>query len=109
MTDRQTLSRRALLLSTGSAGLAIGLSGRADALYTAMPDAGRRGPTRGYGPLVRDPRGLLDLPLPRIPGPHQVVNAGTAVRTIRSFLASGPSPSVVQLPVLARLLAGAES
>ncbi|ROR89269.1 alkaline phosphatase PhoX [Nocardioides aurantiacus] len=66
MTDTQTnaaaLSRRALLLGTGSAGLAIGLSGRADALYTAMPDAGRRGPTKGYGPLVRDPRGVLDLP-----------------------------------------------
>ncbi|WP_043441095.1 J domain-containing protein [Arthrobacter sp. L77] len=39
----------------------------------------------------------------------QVVNAGTAVRTIRSFLSSGPTPNVVQLPVLARLLAAAGS
>jgi hypothetical protein len=39
----------------------------------------------------------------------QVVNAGTAVRTIRSFLSSGPTPNVVQLPVLARLLVSAES
>ncbi|WP_394253251.1 J domain-containing protein [Arthrobacter pityocampae] len=39
----------------------------------------------------------------------QVVNAGTAVRTIRSFLSSGPTPNVVQLPVLARLLAVAGS
>ncbi|WP_104165925.1 J domain-containing protein [Arthrobacter sp. SX1312] len=39
----------------------------------------------------------------------QVVNAGTAVRTIRSFLSSGPTPNVVQLPVLERLLAAAGS
>ncbi len=39
----------------------------------------------------------------------QVVNAGTAVRTIRSFLSAGPTPNVVQLPVLARLLASAGS
>ncbi|MBG6223740.1 hypothetical protein IWX63_000288 [Arthrobacter sp. CAN_A2] len=39
----------------------------------------------------------------------QVVNAGTAVRTLRSFLSSGPTPNVVQLPVLARLLAVAGS
>jgi hypothetical protein len=39
----------------------------------------------------------------------QVVNAGTAVRTLRSFLSAGPSPNVVQLPILARLLASAGS
>jgi hypothetical protein len=38
-----------------------------------------------------------------------VVNAGTTVRTVRSFLASGPTPNVVQLHALARLLAGAGS
>ena len=38
----------------------------------------------------------------------QVVNAGTAVRTIRSFLSSGPAPNVVQLPVLAQLLAATD-
>ncbi|SDS73043.1 hypothetical protein SAMN04488570_2553 [Nocardioides scoriae] len=58
----QALTRRSLLLGTGAAGLAIGLAGRSDALYTSMPEAGRRGPRRGYGPLVRDPRGILDLP-----------------------------------------------
>lgn len=62
MTDTQAISRRALLLGTGSAGLAVALSGRADALYTASPEVGRSGPVAGYGPLVRDPHGLLDLP-----------------------------------------------
>ena len=62
MSDGPSLSRRALLLGTGSAGLAIGLSGRADALYTAMPEVGRSGPVTGYGPLLSDPHGLLDLP-----------------------------------------------
>lgn len=43
------------------------------------------------------------------PSAIQVVNAGTMVRTIRAFLAAGPRPNVVQLPVLARLLGAAES
>ncbi|MGH3343579.1 MAG: alkaline phosphatase PhoX, partial [Carbonactinosporaceae bacterium] len=30
--------------------------------FTANPQAGRRGPATGYGPLIPDPRGLLDLP-----------------------------------------------
>ncbi|MBG6182113.1 hypothetical protein IWX65_000042 [Arthrobacter sp. CAN_A214] len=42
------------------------------------------------------------------PSAIQVVNAGTMVRTIRTFLAAGPQPNVVQLPVLARLLGAAE-
>ncbi|WP_026550272.1 J domain-containing protein [Arthrobacter sp. Br18] len=41
------------------------------------------------------------------PSVVQVVNAGTMVRTIRSFLTAGPQPNVVQLPVLARLLSAA--
>lgn len=39
----------------------------------------------------------------------QVVNAGTMVRTIRAFLASGPAPNVVQLPLLAQLLSATDS
>lgn len=41
------------------------------------------------------------------PSVVQVVNAGTMVRTIRSFLTAGPQPNVVQLPVLARLISAA--
>ncbi|MGV0110433.1 J domain-containing protein [Arthrobacter sp. CP30] len=62
-------------------------------------------PDNPFAPVIDVPPGFDRS----APGLVQVVNAGTAVRTIRSFLASGPSPSVVQLPVLARLLAGAES
>lgn len=38
--------------------------------------------------VFRDERGLLDLPLPRLLGPHQVVNAGTALAALRSLGAS---------------------
>ena len=57
-----TLSRRDFLVTTGAAGLTIGMAGSVDALFTANPAAGARGPQQGYGPLVRDPRGILDLP-----------------------------------------------
>jgi secreted PhoX family phosphatase len=57
-----TLSRRDFLVRTGTAGLTIGMAGSVEALFTANPAAGARGPQRGYGRLVRDPRGILDLP-----------------------------------------------
>jgi uncharacterized protein len=56
------LSRRDFLVRTGAAGLTVGLAGSMDALFTSLPAAGARGPRSGYGPLVRDPRGILDLP-----------------------------------------------
>jgi dihydrofolate synthase/folylpolyglutamate synthase len=38
-----------------------------------------------HGRLVyQDTNGLLDLPLPRLPGRHQHVNAGTAIATLRT-------------------------
>ncbi|MDQ0735556.1 J domain-containing protein [Arthrobacter agilis] len=61
-------------------------------------------PDNPFAPVIDVPPGF-----DRSPGVVQVVNAGTAVRTIRSFLSSGPAPNVVQLPVLARLLAAAGS
>ena len=33
--------------------------------------------------LYQDERGLLDLPLPNLPGPHQVQNAGAAITALR--------------------------
>ncbi|WP_093991389.1 bifunctional folylpolyglutamate synthase/dihydrofolate synthase [Flavimaricola marinus] len=33
--------------------------------------------------IYQDERGLLDLPLPKLPGPHQYVNAGTAIAALR--------------------------
>lgn len=32
-----------------------------------------------------DQQGLLDLPLPNLPGPHQIVNAGTAIAALREL------------------------
>ncbi len=57
-----TLSRRDLLARSGAAGVAVALAGALDVLFTANPAAGSGGPTVGYGPLVPDPKGLLDLP-----------------------------------------------
>lgn len=62
-------------------------------------------PDNPFAPVIDVPPGF-DRNSPTV---TQVVNAGTAVRTIRSFLSSGPSPNVVQLPVLGRLLASAGS
>ena len=33
--------------------------------------------------LYQDPQGLLDLPLPRLAGAHQIINAGTAIAALR--------------------------
>ncbi|SMO79523.1 bifunctional folylpolyglutamate synthase/dihydrofolate synthase [Paracoccus laeviglucosivorans] len=39
-----------------------------------------------HGRLVYfDQKGLLDLPLPNLPGPHQIVNAGTAIAALREL------------------------
>jgi dihydrofolate synthase/folylpolyglutamate synthase len=35
--------------------------------------------------IYQDERGLLDLPLPNLPGPHQVMNAGAAIATLRAL------------------------
>jgi dihydrofolate synthase/folylpolyglutamate synthase len=44
--------------------------------YTAAGEAGRL--------VYQDEDGLLDLPLPRLPGRHQIDNAGLAVATLRA-------------------------
>lgn len=62
-------------------------------------------PDNPFAPVIDVPPGFDRSSPPTI----QVVNAGTAVRTVRSFLSSGPTPNVVQLPVLASLLASAGS
>ncbi len=35
--------------------------------------------------VYQDERGLLDLPLPALPGPHQIDNAGTAIAALREL------------------------
>ncbi len=58
-----------------------------------------------FDPVIDTPPGF-DRSAPSV---VQVVNAGTAARTLKAFLAGGPQPNVVQLPVLGRLLAAAGS
>jgi dihydrofolate synthase/folylpolyglutamate synthase len=35
--------------------------------------------------IFQDERGLLDLPLPALPGPHQIMNAGAAIAALRAL------------------------
>ena len=35
--------------------------------------------------IYQDERGLMDLPLPALPGPHQIGNAGTAIAALREL------------------------
>jgi hypothetical protein len=58
-----------------------------------------------FDPVIDTPPGF-DRSAPAL---VQVVNAGTAARTLKAFLAAGPQPNTVQLPVLGRLLAAAGS
>lgn len=57
-----TLSRREFVARGTAVGAAVAVSGVADVLYAANPAAGARGRASGYGPLVPDSNGLLDLP-----------------------------------------------
>src|SRR5215210_2134793 len=58
-----TISRRDMLKRTGGVGLGIAFAGSVESLFGAAPAFAT--PTReayGYGPLVADPNGILDLP-----------------------------------------------
>ncbi len=61
--------------------------------------------------VVQDDRGLADLPLPRLPGAHQITNAGTAVAALRllnrSEAAQDAAPARAEWPArLQRLTRG---
>ncbi len=50
-----------------------------------------------HGRLVyQDDGGLLDLPLPRLPGRHQHVNAGTAIATLRTVMGAALEASSIE-------------
>ncbi|MEU4966695.1 alkaline phosphatase PhoX [Streptomyces smyrnaeus] len=55
-------SRRQVLARTGAAGAAVAFSGALSELFTGTAAAQATGGRAGYGPLVPDPDGLLDLP-----------------------------------------------
>lgn len=63
-TTPTTLSRRDLLARTGAAGIAVTFAGTVGAVVGADMAVGAAGvvPEAGYGDLVPDPAGLLDLP-----------------------------------------------
>ncbi|MDO5605023.1 MAG: folylpolyglutamate synthase/dihydrofolate synthase family protein [Paracoccus sp. (in: a-proteobacteria)] len=44
----------------------------------------------GAGMIYHDERGLIDLPLPNLPGPHQIDNAGTAIAALRALGRGAP-------------------
>ncbi|WP_187645462.1 alkaline phosphatase PhoX [Streptomyces sp. TRM49041] len=55
-------TRRHVLARTGSALAGIAFSGAVSELFAGTASAATHTGTRGYGPLVPDPAGLLDLP-----------------------------------------------
>ncbi|MEU7317586.1 alkaline phosphatase PhoX [Streptomyces sp. NPDC007083] len=57
-----TTTRRQALARTGAAGAAVAFSGALSELFTGTAVAQATGGSAGYGPLVPDPDGLLDLP-----------------------------------------------
>ncbi|MEU6843277.1 alkaline phosphatase PhoX [Streptomyces sp. NPDC046716] len=56
---RQSATRRQILARTGALGVGIAFAGELSELFTGSAAAQGRA---GYGPLVEDPAGLLDLP-----------------------------------------------
>lgn len=85
------LSRRQFLHSAGAAGIGLTILGKADPLFAASKHAARlRGGVAGYGPLVPDPDGLLDLPAGfsyRI-----VTQSGDALSAVGGFDPVGTAP-----------------
>ncbi|MGW2257026.1 alkaline phosphatase PhoX [Streptomyces sp. NPDC001780] len=55
-------TRRQILARTGATAAGIAFSGAVSELFTGTADAAQLGHGGGYGPLVPDPDGLLDLP-----------------------------------------------
>ena len=62
------------------------LQGCADAAGAPLLARGREWDVALHGPGLRftDPHGVLDLPLPSLPGAHQIDNAGIAVAALRA-------------------------
>jgi uncharacterized protein len=57
-----TLSRRSFVLRSGGTALGLAVSGSLPAVLGAQPALAARPGRVGYGPLVPDPAGVLDLP-----------------------------------------------
>jgi len=53
--------------------------------------------------IYQDENGLLDLPLPNLPGPHQIQNAGAAVAALRLLRQGDPDAAVTRAEWPARM------
>jgi dihydrofolate synthase / folylpolyglutamate synthase len=53
--------------------------------------------------VYQDETGLLDLPLPNLPGPHQVQNAGAAIAALRLLQTGDPEAAVTRAVWPARM------
>ncbi|WP_373354857.1 folylpolyglutamate synthase/dihydrofolate synthase family protein [Pseudoroseicyclus sp. CXY001] len=53
--------------------------------------------------VFEDERGLLDLPLPNLPGPHQIQNAGAALAALRTLGEGDPEAAVTRADWPARM------
>ncbi|GAA4144026.1 alkaline phosphatase PhoX [Actinomadura keratinilytica] len=56
------VTRRRLLAGSGTLGAGIAFTGAVEALFSGCAQAAEVGGTAGYGPLLPDPEGVLDLP-----------------------------------------------
>ncbi len=88
----------------------LSLPAAVSALQELFPECNVRGwlilhgsPENPFDPVIDTPPGVSGSETALV----QVVNAGSAVRTLGSFLRGGPQPHVIQLEVLKRLLAAA--
>ncbi|MDO5632298.1 MAG: folylpolyglutamate synthase/dihydrofolate synthase family protein [Paracoccus sp. (in: a-proteobacteria)] len=63
------------------------IEARAERLFAPLIASGQHwtAAREGDALIYRDERGLLDLPLPNLPGPHQIDNAGTALAALREL------------------------
>jgi dihydrofolate synthase/folylpolyglutamate synthase len=53
--------------------------------------------------VYQDENGLLDLPLPNLPGPHQIQNAGAAIAALRLLQSGDPEAAVTRAEWPARM------
>jgi dihydrofolate synthase / folylpolyglutamate synthase len=63
--------------------------------WNAFEDRGRM--------IFQDDNGLLDLPLPNLPGPHQIENAGAAIMALRHLGVGNPEAAVTKADWPARM------
>jgi len=82
------LKRRVPCIAAGQPDEALAvIEARAARLGCPLSIAGQHWTVAREGDALvfHDERGLLDLPLPGLPGPHQVENAGTAIAALREL------------------------